>query len=46
MNFVGALRAGMGMVGASTVGEMHDAQLVYAPDIKTEGKSFQFAQRN
>ena len=46
MNFVGALRAGMGMVGASTVTEMHDAQLVYAPDIKTEGKSFQFAQRN
>ncbi len=46
MNFVGALRAGMGMVGASTVAEMHDAQLVYAPDIKTEGKSFQFAQRN
>jgi IMP dehydrogenase len=46
MNFVGALRAGMGMVGAATVAEMHDAELVYAPDIKTEGKSFQFAQRN
>ena len=46
MNFVGALRACMGMVGAATVSQMHDAELIYAPAIKTEGKGFQLAQRS
>jgi IMP dehydrogenase len=41
MNLVGALRAGMGMVGAFTIREMHQAELIYAPDIKMEGKHFQ-----
>jgi hypothetical protein len=31
----------MGMVGSSTIQEMHDAEVVIAPSVKTEGKSIQ-----
>ena len=40
-NLVGALKTCMGMVGASDIKEMHGAELVLAPSIKTEGKFFQ-----
>ena len=40
-NLMGALRACMGMVGASTIREMHDAEVVVAPSVKTEGKHYQ-----
>jgi IMP dehydrogenase len=46
MNLVGALQASMGMVGAFTIKEFQQAELVLAPDIKAEGKSFQIAQVN
>ena len=32
----------MGMVGAMSVKEMHSAEIVVAPSIKTEGKHYQF----
>ena len=40
-NLIGALRICMGMIGASTIQEMHNAEMVVAPSIKTEGKHFQ-----
>ena len=40
-NFVGALRVGMGMCGAYTVQDLHKAEMIVAPAIKTEGKFFQ-----
>ncbi len=40
-NFIGALRVAMGMCGAYTIRDMHKAEMVIAPAIKTEGKSFQ-----
>lgn len=40
-NFVGALRMAMGMCGAYTIRDMHKAEMVIAPSIKTEGKFFQ-----
>ena len=40
-NFVGALKAGMGMCGAYTIRDLHKAEMVVAPAIKTEGKFFQ-----
>lgn len=40
-NFVGALRTAMGICGASTIAEMHQAEMVIAPAITTEGKSYQ-----
>ncbi len=43
-NLVNALRTSMGMVGARTIREMHSAELIVAPSIKTEGKLYQFAQ--
>jgi len=42
-NLVGALRTAMGVCGASTIAEMHQAQMVIAPSIKTEGKSWQLS---
>ncbi len=42
-NLVGALRTAMGVCGASTVAEMHQAEMVIAPSIKTEGKSWQLS---
>jgi IMP dehydrogenase len=43
-NLVGALRTAMGVCGAFNIREMHKAELVIAPAIKTEGKSWQIAQ--
>jgi IMP dehydrogenase len=43
-NLVGALRAGMGMVGALNLSEFQKADLLIAPAIKTEGKFYQIAQ--
>ena len=42
-NLVGALRVAMGMCGAYTIRDMHKAEMVVAPAIKTEGKFFQMA---
>jgi IMP dehydrogenase len=42
-NLVGALRTCMGVCGAATVQEMHDVEMVIAPAIKTEGKSWQLS---
>ncbi len=40
-NLMGALHACMGMVGAFTIRDMHRAEVVIAPSIKTEGKHYQ-----
>jgi IMP dehydrogenase len=40
-NFIGALRVAMGMCGAYTIRDLHKAEMVIAPSIKTEGKFFQ-----
>ncbi len=42
-NLIGALRTAMGVCGASTIQEMHNAQMVIAPAITTEGKSWQLS---
>lgn len=42
-NLIGALRTAMGVCGASTIPEMHNAQMVIAPAITTEGKSWQLS---
>lgn len=42
-NFVGALKTAMGFCGAATIREMHKAEMVVAPSITTEGKSWQLA---
>jgi IMP dehydrogenase len=42
-NLVGAVRTCMGVCGAATLREMHQVDLVIAPAIKTEGKSWQLA---
>ncbi len=42
-NLVGALRTAMGMCGARTLREFQEAELVIAPSIKTEGKSYQLS---
>ena len=44
-NLMGALKVVMGMCGTFTIKEMHNAQLVIAPSIKTEGKIFQISSR-
>ncbi len=43
-NLVGALRMSMGFCGASTIPEMHQAEMVIAPAVVTEGKSYQMIQ--
>ncbi len=43
-NLIGALRTAMGVCGASTIQEMHKAEMVIAPAITTEGKSWQLLQ--
>jgi len=43
-NLVGALRTAMGVCGAASIQEMHQAELVIAPAITTEGKSWQLSQ--
>ena len=40
-NLMGALSVCMGMVGAFTIQDMHRAEMVVAPAIKTEGKHYQ-----
>jgi IMP dehydrogenase len=40
-NLVGALRQSMAALGARTIAEMQQAELVYAPAVQTEGKSWQ-----
>ncbi|MBL7165217.1 MAG: GuaB3 family IMP dehydrogenase-related protein [Dehalococcoidales bacterium] len=44
-NLVGAIRTAMGFCGASTIREMQQAEMVIAPSITTEGKSWQMAQQ-
>jgi len=43
-NLVGALRTAMGVCGVSTIQEMHQVEVVIAPAITTEGKSWQLLQ--
>jgi IMP dehydrogenase len=43
-NLVGALRTAMGFCGAATIREFHNAEMVIAPAITTEGKSYQMVQ--
>ena len=40
-NLIGALKVCMGMVGATNIREMHRAEVMVAPSIKTEGKHYQ-----
>lgn len=42
-NLVGALRQSMAALGARTIAEMHQVEMVIAPSIATEGKSWQLA---
>ena len=43
-NLVGALRTAMGFCGAANIKEMHQAEMVIAPSIVSEGKSYQMVQ--
>ncbi len=43
-NLIGALRTAMGVCGARNIKEMHQAEMVIAPAITTEGKSWQLSQ--
>jgi IMP dehydrogenase len=43
-NLVGALRTALGVCGARDIAEMHQAEMVIAPAITTEGKFWQMAQ--
>src|SRR6476660_6614840 len=40
-NLVGALRQSMAALGAATIAEMQRVEMVYAPSVATEGKSWQ-----
>lgn len=44
-NLVGALRQSMAALGARTIREMQRVEIVYAPAIVTEGKSWQLRRR-
>ncbi|HET6780703.1 MAG TPA: GuaB3 family IMP dehydrogenase-related protein, partial [bacterium] len=44
-NLADALRTAMGMCGARTIREMHDAELIIAPTLSSEGKALQFSQK-
>jgi len=44
MNFVGALKLGMGTCGALTIAEMQAVELLIAPALQTEGKRHQTEQ--
>ena len=44
-NLVGALRQSMAALGARTLADMRAAELVYAPAVQTEGKSWQVRGR-
>ena len=43
-NLVGAIRTAMGVCGAATIQEMHQVEMIVAPVITTEGKSWQMSQ--
>jgi IMP dehydrogenase len=43
-NFVGALKTVMGVCGAATIREMQRSEMVIAPAITTEGKSYQLSK--
>jgi IMP dehydrogenase len=43
-NLVGALRTAMGFCGAANIQEFHKAEMVIAPSMVTEGKSWQMTQ--
>ena len=43
-NLVGAITTCMGNVGASTIAEFQQTEIIIAPSIKTEGKLFQTVQ--
>jgi IMP dehydrogenase len=43
-NLVGALRTAMGTCGARTIRDFQKTEMVIAPAIKTEGKTYQMAQ--
>ncbi len=44
-NLMGALRQSMSALGAATIADMHDVEIVYAPSVATEGKSWQLRGR-
>jgi len=44
LNFVGALKLGMGSVGAANIREMQQVEILIAPTLPTEGKRQQFEQ--
>ncbi len=44
MNFVGALKLGMGSCGVTTIREMQTVDILIAPALQTEGKRQQFDQ--
>ena len=43
-NLVGAVRTAMGVCGAFTIADMHQAEMVIAPAITTEGKFWQLSK--
>jgi len=43
-NLIGALRTGMSICGAFTIPDMHEVEMIIAPAITTEGKSWQLSQ--
>lgn len=43
-NLVGAIRAAMGVCGVATIQDMHQVEMIVAPAITTEGKSWQMSQ--
>jgi len=45
-NLVGALHTAMGVCGAADIKGMHQAEMVIAPAIITEGKSWQFSRQS
>jgi len=45
LNLVGAIRTCMGSVGAQSIRELQQTDLIISPAIKTEGKVFQQAQK-
>jgi IMP dehydrogenase len=45
-NLVGALRQSMAALGARTIREMHAVEMVIAPSIATEGKSWQLSSQD
>jgi len=44
-NFSGALKTSMGTVGAKTIAEMQETDIIIAPSLLTEGKVYQKAQQ-